>query len=112
MELYRKHPLDVFMNVSSTEGTPVAMMEAISCGVPVIATAVGGNQEIVSDMNGILLRSDASPEDIAKAILNFLDHPEIMTSLRKGSHTVWMEHYNAEVNFRAFAERLKAIGES
>lgn len=111
MDFYRKHPLDVFMNVSSTEGTPVAVMEAISCGVPVIATAVGGNQEIVSDKNGILLNSEASPEDIAKTILNFLDHPEVMVNRRKGSRAVWMERYNAEVNFSAFAKRLKAIGE-
>ena len=112
MKFYRNEPVDVFTNVSSSEGTPVAVMEAVSCGIPVIATAVGGNQEIVSEKNGILLSPNPTPEEIAKAILDLFDHPESADSKRKGSRIVWMERYNAEINFRAFAERLKSIGES
>jgi glycosyltransferase involved in cell wall biosynthesis len=111
MRFYCEHPVDVFINASSTEGTPVAVMEAISCGIPVIATAVGGNQEIVSEKNGILLSSNPSPQDIAEAIFVLIDHPELAAAKRKGSRTVWMEHYNAEVNFQAFARRLKSMGE-
>ncbi len=111
MKFYQKNPADVFINVSSTEGTPVSVMEAASCGIPIIATSVGGNPEIVSERNGILLNPDLTADEIAKAILTVLDHPETATSKRKGSRAVWMERYNADANFRAFAERLKAIGE-
>lgn len=110
MMFYREHPADVFMNVSASEGTPVSVMEAASCGIPVIATAVGGNPEIVSEKNGILLNADPSPQEIAEAILAFLDNPEMTATRRKGSRTVWMERYNAKVNFSRFAERLKSIG--
>lgn len=112
MKFYREHPADVFINVSSTEGTPVSIMEAASCGIPIIATAVGGNPEIVSGKNGILLSSDPTPEEIAESIFAYLDHPEMAGAKRNGSREIWMEHYNAEVNFRAFADRLKSIGES
>lgn len=113
MEYYRDNPCDVFVNVSRTEGgAPVSIQEAISCGIPVIATAVGGNPEIVSERNGILLRSDPRPKEIADAIFAFLDDQELATRKRIGSRAVWMEHYNAEVNFSRFAERLKKIGAS
>ena len=111
MRFYCEHPADVFINASSTEGTPVAVMEAISCGIPVIATAVGGNQEIVSEKNGTLLNPDPTPEEIAKAIFAFIDHPERTAEKRQGSRAVWMELYNADVNFHAFAKRLKSMGE-
>ncbi len=111
MKFYRDEPADVFINVSSSEGTPVAVMEAVSCGIPIIATAVGGNQEIVSEKNGILLSPNPTPKEIAKAILALLDRREMANSQRTGSRMVWMEHYNAGINFHVFAERLKSIGE-
>jgi len=97
------------MNVSVTEGTPVAVMEAISCGIPVMATAVGGNPEIVSEQNGRLLSPNPTPDEIAEAILSILDNPDLAIEKRKGSRQVWQEKYNASQNFQAFADRLKAI---
>jgi glycosyltransferase involved in cell wall biosynthesis len=67
---YRELPVDVFVNVSGTEGgAPVAIQEAISCGIPIIATLVGGNPEVVSEKNGILLDPGPSPHEIAVALL-------------------------------------------
>jgi len=109
---YTEHPVDVFVNVSKTEGgAPVSIQEGISCGIPVIATAVGGNPEIVSERNGILLEADPTPDEIANAIFQLLDNPEITARKRIGSREVWSERYNADVNFRLFADRLKSIRE-
>ena len=47
MSLYRDEPIDAFVNASASEGTPVAVMEAMSCGIPVVVTAVGGNVDEV-----------------------------------------------------------------
>ena len=109
MSFYKDQPADVFINASQTEGTPVAVMEAISCGIPVIATAVGGNQEIVGPQNGILLGENPTPQQIADAILQFLDHPHEAQWKREGSRKVWQERYNADANYLAFANRLKSI---
>ena len=63
MNYYRENPVDVIVNVSESEGgSPVSIMEALSCGIPAIATAVGGNPEIVSEQNGILLSANPSPQ--------------------------------------------------
>jgi colanic acid/amylovoran biosynthesis glycosyltransferase len=113
MRHYQNHPCDVFVNVSETEGgAPVSIQEAISSGIPVVATSVGGNAEIVSDRNGILLSPNPKPEEVAAALLKIWDDPLLAARMRKESHRIWQASYNANVNFRAFAERLKSIGES
>jgi glycosyltransferase involved in cell wall biosynthesis len=113
MQHYRDRPVDVFVNVSRTEGgAPVSIQEATSCGIPIVATAVGGNPEIVSEKNGILLDTNLTPEEIAAALLKISENPVLAARLRSGSRQVWETGYNAEANFRAFAERLKSIGES
>jgi colanic acid/amylovoran biosynthesis glycosyltransferase len=109
MQFYRTNPIDVFLNVSETEGTPVSVMEAISCSIPVIATAVGGNPEIVSEQNGNLLSPNPTPAEIAASIFSILDNPGLAEEKRKGSRRVWQEKYDADSNFQAFATRLKSI---
>jgi len=112
MRYYRDHPVDVFVNVSSTEGgAPVSIQEAIGCGIPIVATSVGGNPEVVSEKNGILLSPDPKPDEIARALLKIWDDPLRAARMRIESRQLWQTSYNADVNFRAFAERLKSIGE-
>jgi glycosyltransferase involved in cell wall biosynthesis len=109
MSFYRDCPADVFINASETEGTPVAVMEAVSCGIPVIATAVGGNKEIVGNRNGILLDESPSSQDIANSIFRLLDDRQISLSMREESRKVWMERYNADANYQTFAGKLRSI---
>ena len=110
MEHYKEKPVDVFVNLSTTEGgAPVSIQEAISCGIPVIATNVGGNPDIVSERNGILLNPNPTPKEVAEAIIKMSDTPELTRQMKKESRLVWEESYNAEVNFCNFAERLVAI---
>ncbi|NOH00751.1 MAG: glycosyltransferase [Chloroflexi bacterium] len=109
IKTYLSNPVDVFVNVSSTEGTSVAMMEAVSCGIPVIATAVGGNVEIVQERNGFLLSANPSPDEIADALLDVCDHREEWMKKRQGSREVWRERYNETTNFEAFAQALVEI---
>lgn len=56
MDFYKNTQVDLFINVSDSEGIPVSMMEALSFGIPVIATNVGGTSEIITDgVNGFLI---------------------------------------------------------
>lgn len=109
IQSYLENPVDIFINVSSTEGTPVSIMEAISCGIPVIATAVGGNVEIVQEKNGFLLGENPTPDEIAELILKACDEREGMSAKRMGSREVWQEKYNETTNFEAFAQKLVEI---
>jgi glycosyltransferase involved in cell wall biosynthesis len=109
MDFYRDCPIDVFVNVSRSEGTPVSGMEAISCGVPIIATAVGGNQELVREQNGLLLPRDPSPQDMAEAFFHFIDHRQANQSRREASRALWEAKYNSDRNFKVFRERLLSL---
>jgi L-malate glycosyltransferase len=61
--------IDIFITASVRDGTPVSLLEAMSTGLPCIATAVGGIPEWILDgENGILI-PPASPEIIAQKIL-------------------------------------------
>lgn len=63
---------DVFVFPSKQEGLPVALMEAMACGVPVVCSRIRGNTDIVKDgVNGYLVSSDRSEKyilAIAKAM--------------------------------------------
>ena len=59
--------LDAFVLSSRTEGFSIACIEAMACGIPVIATRSGGPEEILEDGAGILVPTD-DPEAIARAV--------------------------------------------
>jgi glycosyltransferase involved in cell wall biosynthesis len=108
MRFYETHPVDVFVNASTSEGTPVAIMEAASCGIPIVATAVGGNTEIVSQDNGETVAADASAIEIAEAVLRVTSQNR-NARLRAASHQIWRERYDAATNYATFARRIDTL---
>ena len=110
INFYKKNPLDVFINVSESEGgNPVSVMEAQSCGIPVIATGVGGNKEIVSGEVGILLPPNPGPREIAAALADFLDDQPTVPEKKQKSRLNWKNNYNAGQNFIKFGRRLQEL---
>jgi glycosyltransferase involved in cell wall biosynthesis len=103
---YASNPVDAFVNVSASEGTPVAIIEAVACGIPVLATAIGGNPEIATAANGLNLAADPTPADIAAALMRF--RPSAQSGeWRTGSRRVWAEKYDAQRNYGRFAYTLR-----
>jgi glycosyltransferase involved in cell wall biosynthesis len=67
--------MDIFLLPSFTEGTSMTLLEAMSLGIPTVATRVGGTPEIVEDKEtGLLVESD-DLEAFTSAIKNLLDQP-------------------------------------
>jgi glycosyltransferase involved in cell wall biosynthesis len=58
---------DAFVLSSRTEGTPIALFEAMAAGVPAVATRVGGVPDVVGDEEALLVASD-DPDGLAAAI--------------------------------------------
>jgi glycosyltransferase involved in cell wall biosynthesis len=65
---------DAFVLSSRTEGTPIALFEAMAAGVPIVTTAVGGVPDVIDATTGWLVPSDA-PERLAGAIGEVLGSP-------------------------------------
>src|SRR3989344_1794594 len=67
---------DIFVLPSLQEGMPNSLLEAMACGLPVIATRIGGVMDIVKDgENGILIEP-ADPQGLADGILRLLNDSE------------------------------------
>jgi glycosyltransferase involved in cell wall biosynthesis len=67
---------DVFVLASWNEGLPVTVMEALTLGIPVVATAVGGTPEILTSGVEGLLVSPGRPDELAKAIEGLAGDPD------------------------------------
>lgn len=107
-EFYKKNVVDLFISVSSSEGIPVSMMEALSFGIPIISTNVGGVSELVSQENGLLLDNEIIVEEAAKSIMNFVLNGHHITK-RTAAQKSWSEKYDSNKNYADFAYRLANI---
>lgn len=99
IEYYKNNKVDCFINLSTNEGVPVSIMEALSFDIPVIATNVGSTAEAVTADAGILVNSNPSIEEVLKAI----------DTINKGNYNprkVWEQRFNADCNYREFANHL------
>lgn len=105
---YSNNPVDLFINLSKSEGIPFAIMEAIAYGIPVIATNVGGNSEIVKEGYGKLLSSNPSLNEIREAILSIYNssYNEIK-QMRKNASDSFEKLFNADLIRNNFFMMLK-----
>lgn len=103
LDYYSEHFVDLFINLSDSEGIPVSIMEALSAGIPVLATNVGGTGECVNVDNGFLVEKSTSAEEIANTISKFLsaDLDKVATK-RHTAYEFWKNNYEAEKNYNDF----------
>ena len=66
--------LAVYVLPSSWEAFPIGVLEALACGVPQVATDVGGTREAVTPETGILIEP-RDPEALADAVIELLRDP-------------------------------------
>lgn len=68
--------LDVFVLPSVIESLPIALLEAMASGIPVVATKVGGIPEVIVNGESGLLVPAGDPQAIATAVLGILRSPD------------------------------------
>ena len=102
-QFYLDNYIDFFISTSYSEGLPVSMMEAISFGIPVIGTNVGGVSEIVTEDTGKLVERDFDFTDFAHLIETVSFNQEQRLKIIQ----FWEANYNAKRNFSQFALTIK-----
>lgn len=107
---YIQKPVDVFINSSRSEGIPVSMMEAMSTGIPCVAPSVGGIPELLQEgSGGVLISSEAKPQDIADACLQITTDREAWTERSNQAFGSWSKNYSANNNFSRFAQEISTF---
>ncbi len=92
---------DIYTHISYGEGLPMAILEAMSIGKPIIATPVDGIPEAIQDgLNGLLVELD--PGRISEKIEFLIDHPEICMDLGLRAFETARDKFTWESSARNF----------
>ena len=105
-DYYMDNKMNLFINLSDSEGIPVTIMDAFSVGIPVIARDVGGISEIVSNQNGVLLSSNGNIEEAQEALNTVL----LNWSLKSKSAVKTFEsNFNSITNAKIHHQKINEI---
>ncbi len=88
--------LDIFVLPSQAEGISNTILEAMATGLPVIATAVGGNPELVKDTETGLLVSPSNPQNMEKALFLLISDKEKRQQLGKNSYQRVLDNFSIQ----------------
>ena len=110
LRYYQSSEVDIFINLSSAEGIPVTIMEAMSFGIPVLATDVGGTREIVNNENGFLLSANPNIDTVTTKIKEFYN----LSIQQRDDKSIaafnnWKEFYDAELNYSEFYKKISCL---
>lgn len=100
---------DVFALASSWEGNPLAVMEAMAAGKPVVATAVGGIPELIQSGSSGILVSSGDVEGFARALVQLVSNSQLRKRLGMTARLVAEERFDVNVmvkEYEALYERI------
>ncbi len=102
IKYYQENPVHMVLNVSSYEGIPVSLMEAISFGIPIVGCDICGMPEIITPESGLLLEKEFEIERAAKDLQDFLETKCTNSQYRQGVRSFWEQKFNADNNYPQF----------
>lgn len=101
--------MDIVMLTSTTEGLPNVVLEAMACGRPVIAPAVGGIPEAIEDrVTGVLVAS-REPGDFAAAALNLVNHPDQAARIARQAAISARERFSLPAMIEAYQSLYRGL---
>lgn len=97
--------MNVFCMSSQTEGISMAILEAMAAGLPVVATRVGGNPEIIPSQEFGVLVSSNDAFALAQALVEILQYPERAAQMAQCGRERALQFFSAE----RMLERVEAL---
>jgi len=90
---------DIFVSSSHWEGLPLAVLEAMMAGLPIVATAVGDLPQVVTPEIGLTVPPH-NPQQLSEALLTLLAHPELRREMGKAAQKKAIREYSAAAWFQ------------
>ncbi|MFX1603897.1 MAG: glycosyltransferase family 4 protein, partial [Promethearchaeota archaeon] len=87
---------DAFLLNSRLEGMPLVLLEAMSCGLPVVTTPAGGIPELVRPGKDGIVTNGFEPEEFAEAVIELLEDESLMKKMGKAGRRRVEESFSAE----------------
>ncbi|MCW7072142.1 MAG: glycosyltransferase family 4 protein [Methanophagales archaeon] len=100
--------LKLLLLPSYTEGLPTRVLEAMSCGSPVLATPVGAVPDVVKDSQTGFIMKDNSPECIAENVIRALEYP-FLDQIVKNARNLIKQKYTYEAAVERYKEILSRV---
>ncbi len=100
--------MDLFVLSSLSEGTSMALLEALSAGIPVAVTRVGGNPEIVTPEMGWLVES-GDVAGLAAAIVDSFANPTKRTQFAAAGRQRFQERFSFRAMIDAYARQYREL---
>lgn len=88
--------LDIFVLASRNEGIPGVVREAMACGIPTVATDVGGTSSAVHDQETGLLVGPESPHELANALEELADNAALRQKLGSAGREHIYNHFSVD----------------
>lgn len=94
--------MDIFVNFSDSEGFSNAILQAMTVGLPVVASSAGGNPEIVTDRENGYLVEPGRYEDLAGKILLLAGDPDLRGLISERNREKVLNHFGIDRMIREF----------
>jgi sugar transferase (PEP-CTERM/EpsH1 system associated) len=91
-----------FVLPSRAEGISNTILEAMACGLPVLATRVGGNADLVADGETGLIVPAADPAAMARALVQLADAPEHARAMGQAGRRRVLERFSLQAMVRSY----------
>lgn len=100
---------DVLLLPSHNEGLPIAILEAMSAGLAVISTTVGGIPEAIPDDSAGLLIEPGDPSALADAIIRLIEGDGLIESTAKNARKRYDNAYSSAANLTIIKDVLNGL---
>lgn len=95
---------EIVVAPSLVENAPYTILESMACGVPVVATNVGGVSEIIEDgYNGKLVEMN-SPKMVAETLINLLEDTSLKSSMGQHAFETIKQKFSWDVNLKKYCQ--------
>ena len=104
--------MDLFVHTANFEGMPNAVMEAMASGLPVVASAVDGTRDLITDRVNGCLASAGARDEFVQRITELMNDPIMAQRLGDRAHRDILDHFGMAKMIQSYDELFRSLGQT